>query len=218
VPTKLPAHEFAPVAVEVHGTVAMEHGGHPPALREAIVAIAKDVSVDVDGLPRCQLRSLESSGVAAARHLCRKAVVGSGIAHVGFASSEEVVKVPLTLFNGGASDGGIRLLVHGAIALPNPTPVVGVAKIQKRQDGLRATWRLPRIHEGDGSLLDFKFKVGRSFASKGMEHSYLAARCGKGSLQTNISKAVFVNEANMPGQTQKTTLKGSVVVPCTPRR
>lgn len=77
-------------------------------------------------------------------------------------------------------------------------------------------WRLPPILEGDGSLLDFRFKVERRFMGKGEEHSYLAARCPNGDLQASVPKILFRNEARTPGVAATTVLKGLISAPCTP--
>lgn len=215
-PKKLPTHELAPVALEIHGTIAMEGGGHPVALHEVIVDVAKNVSIDATGLPTCGLQLLESRGVAAARRLCGKAIVGSGVAHVGLASSESTLKTPLTLYNGGVSGGDTRLFVHGAIGAPNPAPVVSRVTIKRMYSGLRTIWKIPRILDGDGSLLDFKLKIERRFASEGTEHSYLAAKCPGGVFRVNVPGVTFRNDARIPGQEATTQLKGRFALPCTP--
>lgn len=217
-PRKLAAHELAPVALEIHGRIAMEGGGHPPALHEAVLDIDKGVAVDATGLPACRLRLLRSRGVAAARRLCRGAIVGSGVAHIGFASSETTVEAPVTLFNGGTSGGETRIFVHTGIAVPGPIPVVGSVKIQRKNSGLHTIWRIPRILEGDGSLLDFKLRIDRRFVSKGTEHSYLAAKCPDGGLRASFPKVIFRNDARTPALASTTVLKGGFVVPCSSGR
>jgi hypothetical protein len=214
VPKKLPAHEFAPVGQKIHGTIAMEGGGHPLALREVVIHGDEDVAVDANGLHACHRHLLESHGVAAARRLCRAAIVGSGMAHVGLASSETILKAPLTLFNGGTSNGETRLFVHSAIGAPNPMPVVSSVKIQGKYSGLHSIWRIPRILGGDGSLLDFKFKLERRFVSKGTEHSYLSAKCPDEVLRMNAATALFRNDARVPGMENAMSLKGRFAIPC----
>ncbi len=217
-PKVLPKGELAPVGFEVHGKIAVEEGGHPSALREAIVDIPKDVGIDTAGLPACARQKLEGKRVAAARRLCRKAIVGSGVAHIGFASSDAVIESPLTLFSGGSSGGETRLFVHGAISVPGLMPLVGTVKIQRRHSGLHTVWKLPSILEGDGSLLDFRFRVERRFMSKGTKRSYLAAKCPSGELQATASKVLFRNEARAPGVASTTALKGHISAPCSPER
>ncbi len=213
-PRKLPARELAPIALQAHGRIANQYGGHPPALREVLVNVAKDVAIDTAGLPACPLRRLESSRVAAARRLCHEAIVGGGVAHIGFASSETIVEAPLTLFNGGTSGGETRLFVHSAISVPQPIPLVAIGKISPEQNGLISVWRLPSILEGDGSLVDFRLKVNRRFESGGTDRSYLAAKCIGDAFRINIPKILFRNEAKTPGVGAQTQLKGRLVAPC----
>jgi hypothetical protein len=217
-PKKLPPHELAPIGLEIHGKIAMEGGGHPPALHEAIVDVAKNVSIDASGLSACRLRLLKRSGIAAARRLCGKAIVGGGVAHIGLASSETTLKAPLTLFNGGTTGDETRLFVHSAIGAPHPLAMVSTVRIQRKYSGLHAIWRIPRILEGDGSLLDFRLKIERRFMSKGTEHSYLAAKCPDKGLLVNIPSIAFRNDARAPGVASLTVLKGGFLVPCSPGR
>ena len=136
---------------------------------------------------------------------------------MGLASSGNVFRAPLTLFNGGASDGVTRLFVYSSAEAVGG-PLVAVAQIRHRGAGLKATWRLPRILDGDGSLLGFRLKVKRGFAASGRRHSYLSARCPNGLFRVSIPKLAFVNEAHAPGVPSQTFLKGGLAVPCGPKR
>jgi hypothetical protein len=215
-PKKLPAHKLAPVGLEIHGKIAMEGGGHPVALREVVVDVDKDVALDASGLPACRRRLLESRNVASARRLCGKAIVGSGVAHVGLASSEATLRAPLTVFNGGTSGGETRLFIQSAIGKSKLAPVVGSVKIQRTDSGLQTIWRIPPILDGDGSLLDFKLKIERRFVSKGAEHSYLAAKCPDEVFRVNVPDALFRNEAHIPGVESAVSLRGLFALLCTP--
>jgi hypothetical protein len=213
-PKKLPPHEFAPVGLEIHGTIAMEGGGHPVALHEVVVDVDKDVALDASGLSACRRRLLERRDVADARRLCRGAIVGSGVAHVGLASSNTILKAPLTLFNGGTFGGETRLFVQSAVGTRDPVPVVSSVKIQRKYSGLHMVLRIPRILEGDGSLLDFRLKVERRFTSKDTEHSYLSGKCPDEVFRVNVPNVLFRNDARLPGVENATSLKGRLAVPC----
>ena len=215
-PEKLPAHELAPVGLEIHGTIAMEGGGHPLALHEVVIDVDKDVAVDANGLPVCSRKLLESHGVAAARHLCGAAIVGRGMAHVGLASSETILEASFTLFNGGTSKGETRLFVHSAIGAPNPVPVVSSVKIMRVHSGLHTVWRIPQLLGGDGSLLDFKLKVERRFVSKGAEHSYLSAKCPDEVFRVNVPNVFFRNDARVPGLENAMSFEGRFAAACSP--
>jgi hypothetical protein len=216
-PRQLPRREFVPVGVTVSGTVGIEGGGHPSALREATVTLDEGIRVDTRGLAICSQRRLEHLAVAAARSACRRAIVGRGVARAGLASSGTVLRAPLTLFNGGTSAGVTRLFVHSAGGAAGSALAV-VAEIRRRGKGLEATWKLPPILEGDGSLLSFRLEIKRSFAASGRRRSYLSGSCPNGELWASFSKLMFVNEARIPGVASRTVLKGRLLVPCAPRR
>jgi len=213
----LPAQGLAPVAATAHGTIATEGGGHPSALREASVAVDREIRLDTDGLSICARRRLERLGAAAARRACRSAIVGHGVARLGLASSDRVFSLRLTLYNGGASGGVTRLFAYSSGEAVGG-PLVAVARIRRRDKGLEATWRLPRILDGDGSLLGFRLEIRRGFAASGRRHSYLSARCPNGLFRVNVPKLTFVNEAHAPGVPSQTVLKGGLAVPCAPKR
>ena len=216
-PSRLPRNEFAPVALTIGGTIGTERGGHPSALREAMVTLDRGLKIDTSGLAACPRRRLERLDVAGARKACRKAIVGHGVARVGVASSDSTLRVPLTLFNGGTSAGVTRLFVYSSAGAAGG-PLVAVAQIRHREEGLKATWRLPRILDGDGSLLGFRLKVKRGFAASGRRHSYLSARCPNGLFRVSIPKLTFVNEAHTPGVPPRTIMKGGLTVPCAAKR
>lgn len=143
-PPQLSNRKFVPVEVAVRGTIGTQGGGHPSALRKVTVALDDGVKIDTEGLVACPRKRLVRLDAAGARRACGKAIVGNGTAHVGFASSESVVRAPFTLFNGGTSGDMTRLVVQSVVDTPEPTTLVGVAKIVSRQGGLEANLRLPR--------------------------------------------------------------------------
>jgi hypothetical protein len=217
-PKRQPPHELVPVGLAIHGEIGNEGGGHPSALREAELTVDEGVAIDGAGLGTCPRRRLENRGVAAARRLCRKAVVGRGSARIGFASSGTSVTTALTLFNGGTSSGVTRLFVHGAAAQPKPMPIVAVVEVRRRQAGLEGVLRVPPILDGDGSLLEFELEIERRLTRGGAKRSYLNANCRDGRIDVNLRRALFRNEAKIPGVGASTTLKGSLTLPCTPDR
>jgi len=214
-PRKRAGREFVPVKLKVHGEIGTKTGGHPSALREAVVEIAEGLAVRTSGLATCRRRKLESASVSLARRKCRKAIVGAGQARVGFASTGDVAATTLTLFNGGTSDRLTRMFVHASAGLRNSTPVVATAKVRRRHSNLEAVLRIPPIAQGNGSLLNFDFELDRRFARRGIERSYLNASCPDGGIVATFSKLLFRNEAKVPGTAPQTVLKGKLAFPCT---
>jgi len=205
---------LAPVALAVRGAVETESGGHPSAIRKASVVVAEGMKIDTEGLVACSRRRLLRLDATGAERACGKAIVGHGTAHVGFASSESVVRAPFTLFNGGTSGGVTRLFVQSVVDLPDPTTLVGVAKVVSRHGGLEADLWLPPILEGDGSVLDFRLQIGRRFMGRGGQRSYLTASCERRVLRAQFPQLVFRNEAHVPGVPSQTVLGGVAAIPC----
>lgn len=210
-PETLPRREMAPIGLEARASISSADGGHPPALREVVIELDKNVKIDAARLPTCGLRQLEGQGAAAVRVACRDAIAGIGKAQIQTAPQNQrpiPVRVSLILINGGITGGSTKLFVHGEIPAPEPITIVSVARVEKARKGRyghTATWKIPPILEGAGSLLGFSFELKRG---------YVRARCPDGKLQANITKALFRNEGEGPRTT--TTLKGTVIRPCTP--
>ena len=80
-PTKLPKREYAPVKAIIFVKIATSDGTHPSALREVVVDIDKDVKLNVKGLPVSKAGQLTARNTAAAKRVCGKTTLGSGIAH-----------------------------------------------------------------------------------------------------------------------------------------
>jgi hypothetical protein len=74
------------------------------------------------------------------------------------------------------------------------------------------------IAGGSGSVLDFRFKLGRNFRFRGQKRSWAMARCPDGVFKVKTPKTVFKNEARTPGVGAQTVLRGGLAVPCKPGR
>jgi hypothetical protein len=221
IPKKLPRHHYAPVKTLIFGKVATSDGSHPSALRESVVDIDKDVRVDPRGLPACKPGQLEARDTRAAKRVCGRAIIGSGLAHTEIAFPEQTpIKVtsPITVFNGGGNAHRSMILIHIFITVPAPTAVVTRVMIKKHGSGIHAIAKIPVVAGGSGSVLDFKFKLGRNFRFHGHKTSWAMARCPDGVFKVKTPKTVFRNEAQTPGVSAQTVLKGGLAVPCKPGR
>ena len=67
----------------------------------------------------------------------------------------------------------MTLLIHTFITVPVPAAIVTTVTIQKKGTGLHTVAKVPVIVGGSGSVLDFKFKLGRTYAYKGKKVGYL---------------------------------------------
>ncbi|MEX2448505.1 MAG: hypothetical protein WD404_07155 [Solirubrobacterales bacterium] len=222
VPKKLPKKRFAPVALNSFGKIRTADGSHPSAFREAIVDIDRNGRVNARGVPACRGGQLQARTTAAAKRVCRRAIVGSGSARVQISFPEQRpirVNSPLLIFNGGGRGGKTTMYIHSFITVPVPAAIVTtltIKKIRKGRFGNRVVARVPVIAGGSGSALSFNFTIRKKFFRfKGRAHPYLEARCPDGRFQTRVLKALFRNETREAGVQASTNLRGGLVVPCT---
>jgi hypothetical protein len=219
-PKAMPKTAYVPVTAGIEGEVSTTDGTHPSAFREAVVDVDKDVKVSVKGLPVCKAAQLEAQDTAAAKRVCGSTILGSGIAHAEIAFPEQKpieVTSPITVFNGGEKGGKVTLLIHTFLTVPVPAAIVTTVTIAKKGAGLHSIAKVPVVAGGSGSVLDFKFKLGRTYTYKGKKVGYLEARCPDGVFKVKTPKTVFKNEAHIAGVAATTVLKGSLAIPCTPK-
>lgn len=211
-PTALPKNRFAPVKANIFGVIKTSDGTHPSALREVHVDFDKDIKVNPRGLPVCRAGQLQARNTKAAKRVCGKATVGAGLAHAGIAFPEQrpiKVRSPITIFNGGGNARRSKLLIHTFITVPVPAAIVTQVNITKKGGGIATVSKVPVVAGGSGSVLDFRFNVGRARLN--------TAKCPDGKFRVNAKKIVFRNEAQEPGAAAQTVLKGNLQVPCRPR-
>jgi hypothetical protein len=219
-PKALPKSTYVPVTTNIFGKIEAKDGTHPPALREAVVDIDRDVKVNVKGFPACKAGKLEAQDTKAAKKVCGSAILGEGTADVEIAFPEQKpIKVhsPLLVFNGGEKSGKITLLIHTFITVPAPTAIVTTVTVTRKGSGLHSVAKIPVIAGGSGSALDFSFKLGKTYSYKGKKVGYFEAKCPDGVFKVNVPKILFQNEANTATGGGTTVLKGSLAVPCTPK-
>lgn len=220
-PKALPKTKMAPVTVHVKGQISSASGGHPAAFREAEIDFDKNGTIETTGLPTCKGNELEARNTKDALKVCGDAEVGSGSGKIEISFPEQnpiAVNAPITVFNGGTKGGKTTLYIHTFITVPVPSAVVTtvtIKKVKKGRYGLNTVSKVPVIAGGSGSVLAFDINFGKKYSYKGKQMSYISAKCTDGKFQANIIKALFKNEAE--GPTTTTTLKGTVIRPCTPK-
>ena len=129
-----------------------------------------------------------------------------------------MVSSPLTLFNGGEKGDEALLLAHTFITVPAPAAIVTqitIQRIHKGRFGFQMISKVPVIAGGSGSVLDFRFKLGRTFTCKGKKVGYLEGKCPDGHLDSRVLKFLFGNEAQELAAKPVTNLSGALSVPCT---
>jgi len=185
-PKALPKGKQAPIALRASGQVGTADGDVPPALRKVVIDFDKHGSVNARGLKVCKPGKLQARKSKDAKKACKGALVGTGKTKVEVAFADQkpfTATGPLLLFNGGVRGGKTRMYIHAYVNVPTPTAIVTrvvIKKIKKGRYGTRAIATIPRIANGAGKVVYFKFKINRKFRHKGKKRSYLTARCANG--------------------------------------
>jgi hypothetical protein len=219
IPRKLPRHEMAPVTVGLWGSVATSDATHPSALREATINFDRNIALDTRGLPVCHPPESDIR-IASLRQICRDSIIGGGSAdfEVVFPKEQPIRDHSrLTIYNRGVRNGVTTLISAAFIDVTVPAMIVTTIEISRshrRSGGLQAVARVPVVAGGNGSLLDFKLRIGRLFAYRGSRRSVMAARCPRGELGVDVDSLLFKNEANSPGAPPTTLMQGALAIPC----
>lgn len=223
-PAALPADELAPSWFRTRGQIETVDGSHPPAIREGVVYIDRNSTLEAAGLPACRASELEARDTKAAKRVCGKAIVGEGQGAGEIAFPEQApiqVKSPITLFNGGVKGGTTTLFAHAFITVPAPAAVVVIfrfRRVKAGRYGMRGVVEIPVVAGGSGSVTAFDFTIKRFYHYRGEKKSYDLTKCPDGHINVK-GEGVFKDEvADGVDDGQKTTLSASLIVPCTPKR
>jgi hypothetical protein len=188
-PQLLPKRTFAPIRFQGYGDIKTTDGSVPPALQHVKLEFDHDGRVTTAGLSVCPPAKIEAASPEQARHRCGGAIVGTG--HIAAAIplpllGRIAMRSPLTLFNGPRRDGDPTVVLHAQAPFPVSETYVVVVPIERRHGtyGYRASFDVPPIAGGLGSLTRIDAKIGRRYRAGGAERSYVSARCSDSILQT----------------------------------
>lgn len=210
-PVKLPKGQQAGIGVRVDAKVSMEDGSHPPALRELILELDKNIAIDPIGLPTCRHRLLADDTGQRAEQDCQDALIGMGQAEFEIASPEQApfpAPSEVLAFNAGRTGGQDHLLLHAYLAAPVSAAVVipvEVHKVNRGRFGLEAVAKVPEVAGGYGSITSLSLSLRRKFTYKGKPRNYLLAKCPDSQLVAK-GTGIFSDGSR---------LAGSLVRPCT---
>ena len=213
-PKALPKKEFAPISFKLSANISTKDGKHPPAAKTFSGRHRQERPAQHQGPPGLQSRAqLEARPTAQAEAACKDSLIGKGTAsaEVEFAEQAPFTATgPLRVFNGGTKGNKTLVLVHVYANVPAPTAFITkvfVTKEHKGKFGYHIDSTIPVVAGGSGSLTNFSITNKKIFTYKGKKQSYFLAKCPTGSL-FGEGEVSFTNGDR---------LKGSVVVPCTPK-
>jgi hypothetical protein len=188
-PQVLPKRTYAPIHFQGFGEIKTTDGSMPPALEHIRLEFDHDGHLTTAGLAVCRPSQLEGASTRQARSRCGGAVVGTGrigaeVDIAGIARLE--LRAPLTVLNGPIRDGDPTAILHAQAPFPVSETYVIVIPIERRQGlyGYRASFDIPPIAGGFGSLTYISAKIGRLYEVHGAQRSYISARCSDYILQT----------------------------------
>lgn len=210
-PGALPRSHDIPIEFWGRSKIGTRDGEPPSPATHLSVEFDKYGHLETRGLPKCTKARLVATTPAKARRLCPGAIVGAGFgkAVVSFPEQAPIVAgSPITFFNGPLIEGDPSVIVHAHLDVPAPTTYlvpVRIEKINKGVYGFRVEADIPPIAGGYGSPIDFRFKAGRDWTYRGMELSYVNARCPGDRLLRARIEAQFRDES---------VLRGTFLNPC----
>lgn len=157
-PRKLPAHDRAPVSLDLLEGVTVQGGSHPPALQELGIELDRHLSLSVKGLPRCGPPLQELDPRSGTLERCEDALVGGGVVEVDVAFPEQQpVKTSgrIYVYNGGVANGRTRFWLYTFISAPVTGAIFMPLDISRRSDGIygwKGRLKVPKIANGAGSI------------------------------------------------------------------
>jgi len=206
-PRTLPRHAYVPIAFEGHADLRETDGAIPPALQQVVLEFDRDGRLGTAGLPTCDPSLLQEATPQEARARCAAAIVGTGhvealIAREGGAPYD--VKAAATLFNGPRENGNPTVIFHTRTTVPATQTFVVTIPIERRRGSYRyrATFDLPPIDAGRGSLVHIDIHIGRRYRYRGVKRSYVSARCSDNVLSTR-GRFSFADGTLIEGSVEK---------------
>lgn len=188
-PQLLPKRSYAPIHFHGYSDIGTTNGSVPPALEHVKLEFDRDGRITTTGLSVCQPAEIETATPKQARHRCDDAIVGTGYIEAAAPLpllGRITLRSPLTIFNGPPRDGNPSVVSHAQAPFPISETYVVTIPIERRRGtyGYRASFDVPKIAGGLGSITHAKIKVGREYRAGGRERSYISARCSDSILQT----------------------------------
>ncbi len=188
-PKTLSRTKQTPITVHASGTVRMQNGSRPPAVRELVIETDKNGEAHTKGIPTCRIQQLQATDTAAALKACRPALIGEGTAtaEVAFAEQRPLdVTSKLLLFNGPEKGGKRIWYAHAYLSNPVSAAIVTtvtISKIHKGRFGTLGVVKIPQIAGGAGSGIAFTLEIFKTVKVGSKTINPISATCSDGKLK-----------------------------------
>jgi hypothetical protein len=180
-PKKLSKTTFTPATLEVTTKLTSPNPVPVPATG-VVVDFDKNAQLYTKGIPTCNASQLQNKSTELAEEACGKAIIGKGTAHAALPVGGTVYDVAqtVTAFNGVPKGGKPTVLLHsyGTTPLQTTLVLIGVVSNYNKQGyGPRLDVEIPLIAGGAGALTDFNVKIDKKYKYKGVQRSFVSAKC-----------------------------------------
>lgn len=179
-PNVLPRNGTVPVRIVLEGHIKARHRlGEPAALTKIELAINRAADLKDQGLPVCDIASIDPATSAQALAACGPARLGQGeirAQSVFPGAPHHYFDGHVLIFNGRLEDGRPAILLHVFNVNP-PSSIVFPLTVSHRP-GTYGTVLTAGLRLGHWSrITDFRLVLDRTYRWHGQEHSFLSAGC-----------------------------------------
>jgi len=183
-PKKLSKTKFTPGSLKVRTltTSTTAANGVPVPAVKATIDFDRNARIYTKGLPTCEPGQVQSQSTENALRACGRAKIGSGIAFALLTVGDRVfpVEQTVTAFNGVPKGGKPSVILHtyGTTPIVVTLVLVGtVTNYNKEGYGPRLDLDIPLIAGGTGALKEFKVTINKKWRFKGVQRSFISAKC-----------------------------------------
>jgi hypothetical protein len=180
-------HDTQPVGLHLGAEFKNRDGSHVPALRSFLTSFPRGISAANEvALPKCGRQTIEDTPKR-----CGRSLVGKGTAFIEEGNERRTAS--LSAYVGAWSHQGKKLLV--LISPEGGKSLISTLSFAAPQASFTASWSIPKISDGRGSLVKFRLDLRRFVAFRGVQQSWLSAQCPKTGIEAHV-EAIFKDEVN----------------------
>lgn len=214
-PKKLSKTKLMPATLKVTTltTSTTDPNGVPSPAIHAVIDFDKNAVLYTKGLPTCSPNQVTGKSTEEAERACKAAKIGSGKA-IAYLKSSRVYEVPqvVTAFNGVPKGGKPVVVLHTYGTTPLQTSLVLVGTVSnygKEGYGPRLDLEIPLIAGGTGALKEFQVSINRKWRYKGLQRSFISAKCPNSRHLKARGKFTFRDGESLTALSKQTCKQGA---------